>query len=178
MKLICGDCLKEIKKIPDNSIDLIIIDPPYKKKGNGYYCGGGVFGSTNRKYHNQLDDKKLLNGIDNYILDELLRVMKKCNIYIWCNKTQLRQYINYFEDKGFNTDLLTWHKTNPVPTCNNKYLSDTEYILFFRENGVKIYGNYSTKKKYYITPTNKEDKRIYNHPTIKPLNIIKKFDNK
>ena len=36
-------------------------------------------------------------------------------------------------------DLLTWHKTNPVPTCSNKYLSDTEYLLYFREVGVKIY---------------------------------------
>lgn len=114
-----------------------------------------------------------MNGIDNNVLDELLRVMKKCNIYIWCNKQQLRQYIDYFEEKGYNTDLLTWHKTNPVPTCNNKYLSDTEYILFFRENGVKIYGTYATKKKYYVTPTNKEDKKLYNHPTIKPLEIIK-----
>lgn len=29
------------------------------------------------------------------------------------------------------------------------------------------------QKKYYITPTNKEDKKLYKHPTIKPLNIIK-----
>ena len=171
-KLYNGDCLEKLKQIKDNSIDLVIIDPPYEKKGNGYYCGGGSFGTNNREYHNQLDSNNLLNGIDNSVLDELTRVMKKGNIYIWCNKQQLRQYINYFEDKGYNTDLLTWHKTNPVPTCNNKYLSDTEYLLFFRENGVKIYGNYNTKKKYYVTPTNKKDKKTYNHPTVKPLNII------
>ena len=67
---------------------------------------------------------------------------------------------------------MSRNKTNPVPTCNNKYLSDTEYLLFFRENGVKIYGNYNTKKKYYVTPKNKKDKKTYNHPTVKPLNII------
>lgn len=167
-----GDCSELLKDIPDKSIDLVIIDPPYEKKGNGYYCGGGAFGIAKRKYHSQLDKKQLLNGIDNNILDELVRVMKKCNIYIWCNKQQLRQYIDYFEEKGYNTDLLTWHKTNPVPTCNNKYLSDTEYLLFFRENGVKIYGTYATKKKYYVTPTNKEDKKLYKHPTIKPVDII------
>ena len=27
--LICGDCLEEMKKIPNNSIDLILTDPPY-----------------------------------------------------------------------------------------------------------------------------------------------------
>lgn len=171
-KLYKGDCLEKLKQIKDNSIDLVIIDPPYEKKSNGYYCGGGSFGTNSREYHSQLDSNNLLDGVDNNVLDELIRVMKKCNIYIWCNKQQLRQYINYFEDKGYNTDLLTWHKTNPIPTCNNKYLSDTEYLLFFRENGVKIYGNYNTKKKYYVTPTNKKDKKIYNHPTVKPLNII------
>lgn len=161
-----------MKEIPDGSIDLVITDPPYEKKGNGYYCGGGAFGSTKRKYHSVLDDNRLLNGVDKACLDELVRVMKKINIYLWCNKTQLRQYIDFFEDKGCSTELLTWHKTNPVPTCNNKYLSDTEYLLFFREKGVKVFGSYSTKKKYYITPTNKNDKKLYSHPTIKPLDII------
>jgi len=168
----CGNCLELIKDIPDNSIDLIVTDPPYEKKGNGYYHGGGAFGTNTRDYHSELDNKQLLNGVDNRILDELMRVMKKCNIYIWCNKQQLKKYNNYFESKGANTELLTWHKTNPVPTCNNKYLSDTEYLLFFRENGVKIYGSYETKRKYYVTQTNKRDKKLYKHPTIKPLDII------
>lgn len=161
------DCLQGMKKLPDNSIDLVIIDPPYE-----IYAGksGGAFGVEKRKYHKAV--KTLSNGITNNVLDELVRVLKKINIYIWCNKNQLKQYINYFEDKGCTTDLLTWHKTNPVPTCNNKYLSDTEYILYFRNGGVPMYGNYETKKKYYVTPTNKEDKQKYKHPTIKPLHII------
>jgi len=29
-KIICGDCLKIMKKMPDESIDLILTDPPYK----------------------------------------------------------------------------------------------------------------------------------------------------
>ena len=28
-KIICGDCLDELKKLPENSIDTIITDPPY-----------------------------------------------------------------------------------------------------------------------------------------------------
>lgn len=27
-KIICGDCLEELKKPPDNSVDAIITDPP------------------------------------------------------------------------------------------------------------------------------------------------------
>lgn len=165
-----GDCLELMKDIPDKSVDLVIIDPPYEFANGG---GGGAFGSKKRNYHKLVSKNQNMNsGISDFVLDELVRIMKKTNIYIWCNKNQLKQYINYFENIGCTTELLTWHKTNPVPTCNNKYLSDTEYLLYFRSGGVVIYGTYATKKKYYVSPTNKEDKKKYKHPTIKPLNII------
>ena len=35
MKLFNGDCLEIMKDIPDESVDLVIIDPPYEF-GNGY----------------------------------------------------------------------------------------------------------------------------------------------
>lgn len=161
-----------MKDIPDGSIDLVITDPPYEIEMSKINpkAKSGAFGVTNRNYHGEI--QPLTDGIRNNVLNELVRVMKKINIYLWCNKTQLRQYIDFFEDLGCSTELLTWHKTNPVPTCNNKYLSDTEYLLFFREKGVKVFGSYSTKKKYYVTPTNKNDKKLYSHPTIKPLDII------
>lgn len=161
------DCLEGMKKIPDGSVDLIVTDPPYLMT-----CGqgGGAFGRDKREYHNEIEP--LTDNFNLEVLNELVRIMKKINIYIWCSKDQLRQYIDFFEDLGCKTELLTWHKTNPVPTCNNKYLSDTEYLLFFREKGVKIFGSYETKKKYYVTPTNKSDKDLFGHPTIKPLDII------
>ena len=168
-----GDCLELMKDIPDNSIDLVVIDPPYDFMSKHYgksYSEDGAFGSLGRTYHKELESNDIITGINEDVLQELIRVMKKVNIYIWCSKEQILKYMNFFKD--YNMDLLTWHKTNPVPTCSNKYLSDTEYILFFREKGVKIYGTYATKKKYYVTPTNKEDKKLYKHPTIKPLEII------
>lgn len=167
MQLFCGDCLEILKNIPDSSVDLVVIDPPYEFKNGG---GGGAFGSDKRKYHNEIEIGELTKGFDTAVLDELVRVMRKVNIYIWCSKEQIKQYLDYFED--YNMDLLTWHKTNPVPTCNNKYLSDTEYLLFFREKGVKVYGSYHTKRKFYVTQTNKKDKEKYKHPTVKPLEIM------
>lgn len=156
-----------MKKLPDDSVDLIVTDPPYEFAA---HRGGGAFGSKKREYHNQLEDSDITNGFDTKILDELMRVMKKVNIYIWCNKEQIKMYLDYFKD--YNMDLLVLCKTNPVPTCNNKYLSDIEYLLFFREKGVKVFGEYATKHKYYVMPTNKADKKKYNHPTVKPLEII------
>ena len=165
------DCLQGIRKIDSKSIDLIVTDPPYRFHGTQ---GGGAFGSKNRKYHDSVSAHGLLNcGITDGLLKELVRVMKRINIYIWCNKDQLRQYLDFFGDLGCTWDLLCWHKTNPVPTCNNKYLSDTEYLLWFREHGVNLYGTFKTKKKFWVTPLNRSDKNLYGHPTIKPLPIIK-----
>lgn len=43
-KIICGDCLEVMKKLPDNCIDLVVTSPPYNLKnstGNGMKCGKG-----------------------------------------------------------------------------------------------------------------------------------------
>lgn len=162
------DCIEGIKELPDKSIDLIIMDPPYAFQR---LDGGGGLGSTNRDYYGELTD--MANGITNDMLDIILKKMKAINIYIWCNKSQLRQFFDYFEDRGCFVDLLTWHKTNPIPTCSQKYLSDTEYLFFAKEQGVKIYGSYETKRKWYVSSLNTDDKKRYGHPTVKPLDIIK-----
>ena len=163
----CGDCLELMKGIPDGSIDLVVTDPPYVIDNKG----GGLYTQEDKQYVKQLESIK--DGFSTEVLDELCRVMKKINIYLWCSQKQLFPLIRYFvEDKKCNFNLITWHKTNPVPACGNKYLTDTEYCLFFREKGVKIYGEFSTKFTYYVTPLNQKDKKVYNHPTIKPLDII------
>ena len=135
-----GDCINLIKEIPDNSIDLVVTDPPYELETSE---GGTEFGK--RKFYQNIDF--MGSGFDDNILDELCRVMKKINIYLFCSQKQIMKLYRYFvETKKCNWNLLSWHKSNPSPTCGNKYLSDTEYIMFFREPGVKIYGTYETKK--------------------------------
>ena len=159
------DCMEGLKLLDDNSIDLVVIDPPYllnlNKTKNTTSCN---------RYANDL--LKLKDGFDLKVLDILIQKMKKINIYIYCSKRQVKDILNYFSDKNCNHEILTWHKQNPSPLTNNNYLPDTEYILFFREKGVKLYGNYHTKRKYYISGTNQVDKKKYKHPTIKPLQLI------
>ncbi len=159
--------------MPSDSIDLVVTDPPYLLETDG----AGMFGKKADNYGGQRYVMKnidfMKNGISSAVLDELCRVMKKVNIYIWCSQKQLPIYYKYFvKDKKCNWNILTWHKSNPTPTCGNKYLSDTEYCLFFREKGVRVYGEYSTKRTYYVTTKNLQDKKLYKHPTIKPLEII------
>lgn len=161
------DALSLLGSLSDRSVDLIVTDPPYSFPNRGR--GGGSFGADKRSYHEELTP--LSDGITTEILDEMFRVMKVPNIYIWCSKAQIPQYLEYFINKKCSFDVLTWHKTNPVPTCHNKYLSDTEYCLYFRK-GAKLYGTYETKRKYWVTPANVEDKKKYDHPTCKPVDII------
>ena len=159
------DCMEGIKLLDDNSIDLVVIDPPYKLNLNKVKNT-----TTFNNYANELLDLK--DGFDLKVLDLLIQKMKKINIYIYCSKRQVKELLDYFMSKGCNYELLTWHKMNPSPLTNNNYLPDTEYIVFARERGVKLNGNYHTKRKYYISGTNQVDKKKYKHPTIKPLPLI------
>jgi len=98
--------------------------------------------------------------------------MKKVNIFIWCNKGQLKEIINYFKD--YSMEIIVWAKENPTPFTNNVWLSDLEYCLYFREQGVKLNDGYELKSKWYLSPINKKDKDLYDHPTIKPLELVKR----
>ena len=160
------DCYEFIKTVPGNSVDLVVIDPPYliENKGSGMYRKG-------KQYTQELENIK--GGFNYDILNELCRVMKSINIYVWCSQKQVIELLEYFvKQKKCNWNILSWHKSNPIPNCGNKYISDTEYCLFFREKGVKVYGSSETKYTYYVQPMNVKDKKLYQHPTIKPLNII------
>ena len=176
------DCLVGMKRIPDGSVDCIITDPPYELENQG-----GGFWSKNEdplvNHYNARGTRKgmdklggIKDGISNEVLDEMFRVMKRINIYIFCSQKQIQQYLDYFVTRrGCNWNLLCWHKTNPIPACGNKYLNDTEYVLFFRQKGVPLYGSYETKRTFYTTLRNQDDNVRYRHPTVKPLQIIRNF---
>ena len=171
-KILCGDCMVGLKELPDGCVDLIMMDPPYLLDTGG---SQGMTGLGPRKHLKELHQGTFTEGITHDVLDELVRVMRKINIYIWCNERQIPQYLKYFIDKGCNFNVLTWHKSNPTPLCGNGYLPDTEYCLFFREPGVRIRGNFSTLSKFHVSLANIEDRNKYGHPTIKPLQLIRRL---
>ena len=162
-----GDCLEKLDQIEDNSIDLVIIDPPYEIRT---MKGGWSIGK--RKYKDEVST--MIDGFSTEVLNKLCDKMKKINIYIYCSKLQLPKLLNYFIEKKCNYEVLAYHKTNPTPLCGNTYLPDTEFVIFAREKGVKVYGEYRTKFKYYIDKVNKEDKKKYGHPTCKPVPFLEK----
>lgn len=161
------DCMEGMAAMADGSVDLVIADPPYFQGEGG---GGGSFGVKNKNHRTEID--KMMCGISDECLEQMARVCKRVNMYIFCSVLQIPQHLTFAQRHGYKFDILAWHKTNAVPACNGKYMPDTEYIVFVKESGVPLYGTAATKCKYYVTPTNVKDKRRWGHPTIKPLNIV------
>ena len=101
MKLIQGDCLEEMKKLEDNSIDSIIKDPPYGLKFMG------------KKWDYQIP------GVE--VWQEVLRVLKPGgHALIACGtRTQHRMAVN-IEDAGFEIrDVVSYLYGSGFPKSHN-----------------------------------------------------------
>lgn len=175
IKLLNGDSYKLIKDIPDKSVDLVYIDIPYEYESGGK--GGNSFiisEKVKETYHEKID--KFSYGIDYSIFDELIRVMKHIYIYIWCSRDQILPITKYFvEEKKCRVNYLVWCKTNPTPFTNDMWLPDMEYCLCIKEASAPRYNDgIKNKYKWYLSPKNKEDKDLFIHPTIKPLELVKR----
>ena len=168
-----GNSYELIKNIPDKSIDLIITDPPYDFSTDG--LNTGLFKDRLSKgTYEEIRNNGIDKGIDLSILNDFVRVMKKINIYIWCNKEQIYDYLTFFvKERKCNWEMLIWAKDNPPPFLNGHYLKDKEYCLYFWEQGVKLKPSYENGKTVFFSKINIEDKKKYGHPTIKPIEIIK-----
>lgn len=168
------DSYKAIKDIPDKSIDCIYTDIPYIIQSGG--ASESPLSQRAKRLRN-IDLKDIKDGIDYSILDDFVRIMKKVNIFIWCSKEQINDIMNYFlniDKRTINFEILIWAKDNPTPLTNNTWLPDIEHCLYFREKGVSLNNGYELKSKWYSSPINKRDKDLFEHPTIKPLNLIKR----
>lgn len=150
INLILGDCLTELKKLSDESIDLIVTDPPYKVTARGGFgnTGGMLKKQINLKgqvfKHNNIDCTKYAS--------EFYRVLKDgSHCYIMTNHVNLINMLNTFTDlrteeekqKGIKPygfhfiKSLVWDKKKKI--MGQFYMSQFEYILFFRKGkGVKI----------------------------------------
>ena len=176
-KIYLGDAYELVKDLEDKSVDLIVTDPPYEFGTGG--IGTGIFkgrGDSGIDTYTSIRERGLGEGINvDLILPELVRVMKKINIYIWCNKEQIYEYLSFFvKERNCNFEIFIWSKLNPPPFLGGHYLKDKEYCLYFWEKGVKglVHPTYETGRTVYTSSLNVSDKEDYGHPTIKPIDVI------
>jgi DNA modification methylase len=171
-KITLGDSYKLIKELPDKSVNCVYTDVPYLMPNNK--GGAGFMGERVGRIINE-ELKNFRAGIDFSILDQFIRVLKTLNIFIWCNKFMINDLLSYFINKGCKKyEIMVWAKNNPIPMTNNVWLSDLEYCLWFGEKETELNDGYELKSKWYQSPINKADKDLFNHPTIKPLELVKR----
>lgn len=169
-KVLNGDCLELIAKIPDNSIDLIVTDPPYKT-----ITGGDSDGKNSTRPKGMLSGNRKLFTYQNNIkptqwIPELFRVLKEgSHCYIFTNHLNMKDMLIESEKAGFKLhNILVWEKNNCTPS--QFYMKNCEYILFLRKGKAKWIndiGGSKTVHQYQNIIGNKV------HPTEKPVDLIR-----
>lgn len=172
VNLILGDCFEVVRHMKEK-IDAIITDPPYILETDG----GGIM--NQREFAKELVQNEIHKGFDSHeFLDLCLPLFETkqhfCGVF-FCSNKQIHEYLDWAIKNDFQYGVGVWHKTNPAPLCGFKYLNDVEYWIYIKGKKSKILGNYHTKSMVYTSQVNKADKKLYNHPTIKPLEIIRNF---
>lgn len=124
-KLLNGDCLKLMKKIPEKSIDLTVTSPPYDNL---------------RTYNGNIEQWSFEKF--KLIAEELYRITKDGGVVVWVvsdatikgseTGSSFKQAL-YFKDCGFNLhDTMIWVKDGGGAIGSNKcYTQNFEYMFVF-----------------------------------------------
>ena len=148
-KVICGDCLQIMRDIPDNSVDLVLTDPPYGISRDKGFGGFGGFGKPikRREYTDDWDGATP----DKEIFDLIIKKSKRVMLFGG----------NFFTDKiSQSNHWIFWDKKNTMPTFGDGELIWTN----IKRNSVKKY------TVEYNGLIGKEETR--SHPTQKPLKLL------
>jgi site-specific DNA-methyltransferase (adenine-specific)/modification methylase len=135
-----GDCIALLKKIPDNSVDLIFADPPYNLQLNGQLTRPNQ--SKVDAVNDEWDKFESLAVYDDFTknwLKECHRVLKKTGS-IWVIGT----YHNIFrvgatlQDLGFwMLNDIVWIKTNPMPNFKGTRFNNAHETLLWATKSEK-----------------------------------------
>lgn len=165
------DCLKFLKDLPDNSVDLVVTDPAYSGMNNKLHLGRGRIvgkynekGKENGKWFAEFEDT-----VENYnlFLSECKRILRPENghIYIMFDSYSLLTLGPIVRDYFSVKNIITWDKVNLG--MGHYYRRRHEYIIFATN------GN-NRKIRNHTFPDIWRFKRIYNagYVTQKPVELF------
>lgn len=151
--IIHGNCLEEMQKIADNSIDLIFADPPYWMRIEGILKRpeGGAFKGCNDDWDkNFIDNQDYRTFTENW-LKECKRILKKDgSIWVIGSMQCIYTIGAVMQDLGFwfINDVI-WHKTNPTPNFRGTRLNNAHETLIWatKSKSSKYTFHYKTAKE-------------------------------
>jgi len=161
------DCMIGMQNIPDNSIDLIITDPPYgiSKELN---CKGQRLGTTAKLNFNfGTWDKLDTSWFDIALLKTRGWMMT------FCAKRDVGFFIGKLEQRGFIAiDVLVWQKPDPVPlNAKSRFLNAWEAVVIGKRPG----STWNSAYEHNIIKIQAPKGKSRFHPTQKPVGLIKKL---
>lgn len=178
------DCFDLLPRIKSNTVDLILIDPPYEISRPTNFQSGKETGRDTDRFRISMDfgewDKNF-SGLE-AVIREGYRVLKSggtmiCFYDLWKIET-LKNFYDKYKFKQIR--FLEWIKTNPVP-INSKinYLTNAREVAVSAIKVSKPTFNSSYDNGVYSYSICQDKGRF--HPTQKPLafmeELIKKHSN-
>lgn len=193
-QIVYGNCLEKLKKLPDESVDLIFADPPYglaKKKGLGWAYSKHI--TLQETWDIFSKDEFFKFNIE--WINECWRVLKQGGSFWVCgsfhNIYQLGFILQHLDAKINNS--IVWFKPNAQPniTCR-MFTESTEHLIWAVKNHSKTKWTFNyddTKNKIFdsLSPKGKQTRNVWSialtspkekwagvHPTQKPTELLRR----
>ncbi len=173
--LLHGDCMEKLKDIPDNSIDLILTDPPYNL---AKYSTGNMRFEWRGEINNNVAEWDLQELKPADFIREFKRILSPTgNIFIFTSYNMLGKWHEIFDSEFDTFQFMVWHKTNPVPNIRrSSFLNSCELIICIWNKGhTWNFSKQSEMHNFIESPIcmGLERLKAPKHPTQKPLSILK-----
>lgn len=179
-----GDCLELIKDLPNESIDLILTDPPYNLGMFMRQRGTNIKGMRNNHFaYSGWDDLPYEQWrlVMQELLKECSRVLKpKGALLMFMSVIKLETVIELATSVGlYYKTTGVWHKTNPMPrNMNLHFINSLEPWVYFIAKGRTGVFNNSQKPIHDFVESatiSSTEHRLGKHPTQKPKKILSHF---
>ncbi|MBI4722290.1 MAG: site-specific DNA-methyltransferase, partial [Candidatus Stahlbacteria bacterium] len=148
----CGDCMKMLKDIPDNSIDLIYIDPPFNSNRNYETFWGDI--QEKRAFEDRFGDAQAYIRYMRPRIVELYRVLKDTGSFYYHCDWHVGHYVKIMLDQifGFNNfqnEIVWWYGGGGASKGRFGRKHDT--IFFYSKSKKKIFNIDSVREPYKWT---------------------------
>lgn len=172
-----NDYFEFVKRIKDNSIDLILTDPPYNISK---YSTGNINIPGRKAINNDISDWDKIEIKPSDLANEFVRIIKpNGNIFVFTGYNKFGEWHSTFDPLFDTFQFMVWHKLNPTPKIyKTGFLNSCELIVCMWNKGHKW--NFSSQSNMHnflesSICTYPERLKSPFHPTQKPVEILKKI---